>query len=170
MKLILMYFSIVLYLIYLVGVKANDCEVCVKTIERFARTLTDQQLKDTKTIENAFREFCKTAGNKEQRLCYYLGGLESSATGILAELSKPLSWSMPANKICEKLKKKDIQICELRFDEQIDVNAVDLKKLKVRDLKRILNDWNEVCEGCIEKIDYVNRIESLKQKHARSDL
>lgn len=47
--------------------------------------------------------------------CYYLGGLEDSATGILSELSKPLSWSMPADKICEKLKKKDAQICDLRF-------------------------------------------------------
>lgn len=47
--------------------------------------------------------------------CYYLGGLEESATGILGELSKPLSWSLPADKICEKLKKKDEQICDLRF-------------------------------------------------------
>lgn len=47
--------------------------------------------------------------------CYYLGGLEDSATGILGELSKPLSWSMPADKICEKLKKRDAQICDLRF-------------------------------------------------------
>lgn len=49
--------------------------------------------------------------------CYYLGGLETSATSILGELSKPLSWSMPALKICEKLKKKDGQICDLRFGE-----------------------------------------------------
>jgi hypothetical protein len=47
--------------------------------------------------------------------CYYLGGLEDSATGILGELSKPLSWSMPAEKVCEKLKKKDSQICDLRY-------------------------------------------------------
>jgi len=49
--------------------------------------------------------------------CYYLGGLEDSATGILGELSKPLSWSMPADKVCEKLKKKDSQICDLRYGE-----------------------------------------------------
>lgn len=47
--------------------------------------------------------------------CYYLGGLEESATGILNEMSKPLSWSMPAEKVCEKLKKKDSQICDLRY-------------------------------------------------------
>lgn len=47
--------------------------------------------------------------------CYYLGGLETSATGILGEMSKPLSWSMPPLKVCEKLKRLDAQICDLRF-------------------------------------------------------
>lgn len=47
--------------------------------------------------------------------CYYLGGLETSATGILGEMSKPLSWSMPPLKVCEKLKKLDAQVCDLRF-------------------------------------------------------
>lgn len=127
--------------------------------------------------------------------CYYLGGLDTSATGILSEMSKPLSWSMPALKICEKLKKKDAQVCDLRFgmqfylfeifcivlqiicticvfflhrfisEKQIDLSAVDLKKLKVRDLKKILNDWDETCDGCIEKTDYIRRIEELKPKY-----
>jgi hypothetical protein len=44
-----------------------------------------------------------------------LGGLEESATGILGELSKPLSSFLPAEKICEKLRKKDNQICDLRY-------------------------------------------------------
>ena len=45
--------------------------------------------------------------------------------------------------VCEKLKKKDKQVCELRYDKQIDLKNVNLKKLKVRDLKKILNDWDE---------------------------
>lgn len=99
-----------------------------------------------------------------------MGGLEESATGILGEISKPLSWSLPADKICEKLKKKDAQICDLRFEKQIDLNTVDLKKLKVRDLKKILNDWDENCEGCLEKTDYIKRIEELKPKYTRTEL
>lgn len=47
--------------------------------------------------------------------CYYIGGLEESATKILGEMSKPLSWGLPADKVCEKLKKKDEQICDLRY-------------------------------------------------------
>lgn len=44
---------------------------------------------------------------------------------------------------------------------------MDLKKLKVRDLKKILNDWDENCDGCLEKGDYIRRIEELKPKYYR---
>ena len=97
--------------------------------------------------------------------------------------------------MCEKLKKKDKQICELRYgkcsvillkvetfydlqycistiftEKQIDLKSVDLKKLKVRDLKKILNDWDEGCDGCLEKGDFIKRIEELKPKHIREEL
>ena len=152
------------------ALKDEDCEVCVKTVSRFAETLNDATKKDYKLIEAEFKKFCKKQKNKEHRFCYYLGGLEESATGILNELSKPLSWSMPANKICEKIQKKDAQICDLRYEKQIDLNAVDLKKLKVRDLKKILNDWDESCDGCLEKSDFIKRIEELKPQYAKHEL
>lgn len=164
-------FIVVVLLQISLGLKEGECEVCVKTVEKFAATLSDDVKKDPKLIETNFKKFCKNSKGKENRFCYYLGGLEESATGILGELSKPLSWSMPADKICEKLRKMDAQICDLRFDKQIDIKNVDLKKLKVRDLKKILNDWDEVCEGCIEKTDFIKRIEELKPKYmGRSDL
>lgn len=55
-------------------------------------------------------------------------------------------------------------------DKQIDVNAVDLKKLKVRDLKKILSDWDEECDGCLEKTDFIKRIEELKHKYVKTEL
>lgn len=152
------------------GLKKEDCEVCITVVEKFANTLSPQVKSDPKKIEAEFRKFCKTSKNKENRFCYYLGGLEDSATGILGELSKPLSWSMPADKVCEKLKKKDSQICDLRYDKTIDLKTVDLKKLKVRDLRKILSDWDETCEGCIEKPDFIARIEELKPQHMHQEL
>ena len=47
---------------------------------------------------------------------------------------------------------------------------MDLKKLKVRDLKKILADWDEICDGCLEKSDYIRRIEELKPKFMREEL
>ncbi|XP_058058599.1 mesencephalic astrocyte-derived neurotrophic factor homolog [Anopheles bellator] len=163
--------GLVLFLIpFSAALREGDCEVCVKTVSRFVDSLSEDSKKDTKRIEDDFRTFCKKVKDKEQRFCYYLGGVEDSATGILNELSKPISWSMPADKICEKLKKKDAQICDLRYDKQIDVNAVDLKKLKVRDLKKILSDWDEECDGCLEKTDFIKRIEELKHKYVKTEL
>jgi hypothetical protein len=82
-------------------------------------------------------------------------------------MSKPMSWNMPADKICrERLLKKDSQICDLKYDKQIDLDAVDLKKLKVKDLKKILSDWGEDTLGLAEKSDFIRRIEELKPKYA----
>jgi mesencephalic astrocyte-derived neurotrophic factor len=96
-----------------------------------------------------------------------VGGLETSATYIIPEMAKPMSWNMPADKICrDKLLKKDPQICDLKYDKQIDVNSVDLKKLKIKDLKKILNDWGEDTKALVEKSDFIRRIEELKPKFA----
>lgn len=40
---------------------------------------------------------------------------------------------------------------------------VNLKKLRVKDLKKILNGWDEECKGCVEKTDFIKKIESLKK-------
>nr|CAG4648295.1 EOG090X0F26 [Moina brachiata]SVE93301.1 EOG090X0F26 [Moina brachiata] len=153
-----------------IALKEADCEVCFSVVKKFADTLTSDDKKDTKVIENKFRTFCKSSKGKDHRFCYYLGGLEESATGILGELSKPLSWSTPVDKVCEKLKKKDVQICDLRYEKSIDITKVDLKKLKVRDLKKILSDWDETCDDCIEKGDFIKRIEQLKPKYVKQEL
>jgi len=50
-------------------------------------------------------------------------------------------------------------------DKQIDLNNVDLKKLRVKQLKKILSDWDEECVGCLEKSDFIKRIEQLKKEH-----
>ena len=84
-------------------------------MNRFKDGLSKEESSKPALIETAFKKFCKDLKLKENRFCYYLGGTEDAATGILGEMSKPLSWGMPAEKVCEKLKKKDKQVCELRY-------------------------------------------------------
>lgn len=169
-----MSWNVICLLLVCIGIssalKKDDCEVCITVMERFSESLSETERKTPKVIEDKFRDYCSDVKGKENRLCYYLGGLVESATGILGEMSKPLSWNMPADKICEKLKKKDSQICELRYDKTIDLKTVDLKKLKVRDLKKILSGWDEECDGCLEKTDFIKRIEELKPKYMRHEL
>lgn len=152
------------------SLKAGECEVCISMLDRFRKTLTKEQEGNPKEIEKEFVKFCKPLKTKENRLCYFLGGTADAATGILGEMSKPMSWSMPSDKICEKLKKKDKQICELTYEKQIDFSTVDFKKLKVKDLKKILSDWDETCDGCLEKSDFIKKIEAVKPLHVRTEL
>ena len=50
-------------------------------------------------------------------------------------------------------------------DKVIDLSKVDFKKLKVKDLKQILSDWDESCRGCTEKSDFITRIDELLPKY-----
>jgi mesencephalic astrocyte-derived neurotrophic factor len=66
----ILYFSLGLLLGLLsvsAALKEGDCEVCVKTVEKFASTLDDATKKDPKKIETEFRKFCKVSKSKENR-------------------------------------------------------------------------------------------------------
>lgn len=49
------------------ALKEGDCEVCIKTIEKFSNHLDADIMKDPKKIETEFRKYCKTSKNKENR-------------------------------------------------------------------------------------------------------
>ncbi|KAK2186136.1 hypothetical protein NP493_212g01019 [Ridgeia piscesae] len=144
----------------------ENCEVCVKYIGKFIDSLDSDTKGDQKKVEKAFMKFCKNSKKGNNRLCYYIGGLEESATSIVAELAKPISWGMPSDKICYKLYIKDQQICDLKYEKTVDLATVNLKKLKVKELKNILSDWDEQCRGCTEKSDYIKLIDELMPKYA----
>lgn len=45
------------------------------------------------------------------------------------------------------------------------VNA-DFKKMKVKELKKILTTWGEDCRGCTEKNEFIARVEDLLPQYA----
>lgn len=47
---------------------------------------------------------------------------------------------------------------------------MDLKKLKVKDLKKILENWGDACKGCTEKSEFIAKINELKPKFVKEDL
>lgn len=165
--------TLVIFVVYLSSTevaaakkKADHCEVCIGALTKFAGTLADADKTNPVAIEKQFKKWCRTAKKKEERFCYYIGGRADSATYIVGEMAKPMSWGMPVEKVCEKLEKKDSQVCDLRYDKEIDLKNTNLNKLKVKDLKKILNEWDEVCVACTEKSDFVKRVKELMPKHA----
>lgn len=143
----------------------ENCEVCVKFMTRFIDSLDSDTKASQEKVETAFRKLCKSSKKDDNRFCYYVGGLEESATGIVGEMSMPVSWGMPADKVCMKLYRKDEQICDLRYEKTLDLSTINFKKLKVKDLKQILSDWDATCKGCTEKDDFVKMVEELMPKH-----
>ncbi|CAD5219310.1 unnamed protein product [Bursaphelenchus okinawaensis] len=149
----------------------DDCEVCTKVLTDILEKVPADKKSDANTIDKIARSHCKSLKAKENKLCFYIGALPDSATSIMGEVTKPLSWGMPPAKVCsEKLQKKDSQICELKFDKSIDWKTVDLKKLRVKELKKILENWGETCKGCTEKTEFIKRIEELKPKFVKEEL
>jgi hypothetical protein len=113
---------------------------------------------------------------------------KDSATYMLRDVSQPIKNSYPSDRICEKLKSKDAQICELVFDKKIDLSTVDFacavppclfalcahkpclllcscSKLRVKELKQILTSWGESCDKCSEKDAFIRRINEVRHKH-----
>lgn len=145
---------------------SRDCEVCISVIDKFAKTFSGERGTPA-DIEKKFTKFCKDMKGRDHKVCYFLGAVENAPTRILPSLSKPFSSFMPANKICEKLKKADAEICNLRYEKQIDLASTNLKKLRVNELKKILAVWGEenACKGCMEKSDFIKEIERLMPKY-----
>ncbi|GCB83052.1 hypothetical protein scyTo_0023809 [Scyliorhinus torazame] len=56
--------------------------------------------------------------------------------------------------------------CDLKYDKQVDLSTVDLKKLRVKELKKILEEWGESCKGCAEESDFIRKITDLVPKYA----
>ncbi|OCT89201.1 cerebral dopamine neurotrophic factor isoform X1 [Xenopus laevis] len=143
-----------------------DCEVCTEYLDRFYHALLEKNADFTPAvIEKELIEVCGKSTGKENRLCYYLGATSDAATKILSEVTRPMSAHVPANKICEKLRKIDMQICELKYEKKLDLETMDLSKMKVADLKKILYNWGETCRACIEKTDFVQLIRELAPKY-----
>lgn len=150
----------------------NDCPVCFSVVDKIRDDVTKDQLKPTvDNVSKAFLYLCDTAekGSTESKFCYYMGGQDVSATRTYKEMAERMTWGLPTDKICDHLRTRDSQICEIRERKQIDLDTVDLKKLKVADLKRILKDRGEACESCFEKSEFIKKIEEIKARSKKPE-
>eukprot|EP00080_Pristionchus_pacificus_P011000 PDM71020.1 Ubiquitin-conjugating enzyme [Pristionchus pacificus] len=156
----------IVFIITVTHAKQEDsCEVCCKVLGDAMAKVADSEKSKPDAIGKVIRDHCASAKQKDHKLCFYIGALPESATSIMNDVTKPLSWSMPPAKVCEKLKTMDAQICELKYDKPLDWKTIDLKKLRVKELKNILNDWGEICKGCTEKTEFIKKIEELMPKY-----
>eukprot|EP00732_Lithocolla_globosa_P006817 Lithocolla_globosa_v1_NODE_8193_length_851_cov_54.625628.p1 type:complete len:179 gc:universal NODE_8193_length_851_cov_54.625628:714-178(-) len=147
----------------------DDCPVCVNTINKILKDVPKGSGSDQMMIEATLRGYCKTAEGKERSLCYYIGGLEDSASSLMGEILKPLANSVPTEKVCERINKKDDAVCALRYPKDASAmtdeekNNLNLKSKRVKELKKFAKDYgfnlDKLCPGCSDKGEIVDALE-----------
>jgi len=148
-------------------IREGECEVCLKRVAEFITELKGETKEEK--IESGIRRICKGYTDKaDKRFCYYIGGSDDAATSLLRTISVPLKNHLPADLICEKLKKADDHICQVKYEkpkEPVDYSKVDFNKMRVKELKGVLTEWGEKCDGCTEKGDFLRLIKQVFSKH-----
>jgi len=148
-------------------VDPKECEVCVKNLEAIDLHLSKEQKNDKEAVEAAIDKHCTKSGAgstwkasealtnpKDVKMCYYFNPIKKS-------ISQPFSTGMPKLKVCQRLKKDNPEICEVKYplvvEKQEGEESVDYSKLKVKQLKTLLDQRGIKCSGCTEKADFVKR-------------
>ena len=141
----------------------RDCEVCKAVIDTIDKTITDVERKDVVKIEKKMFEWCATSKGKDKTMCYYIGvgdAESGTAGGVKRDISGSLARGINAKRLCTRMKKKDAQMCELRYEKKIDVKNTDLKKLRVKELRKIADDEGIDVKGLVEKDEFIKKIQT----------
>jgi len=91
-------------------------------------------------------------------MCYYFEPIKKS-------ISTVFSMGMPKQKMCTRLKKDNPEICEIKYPlkvEKKEGEAVNYNKMKVKELREILNNRGVKCIGCSEKEDFVKKCQETE--------
>lgn len=114
---------------------------------------------DMEKVENAVGKLCADKGKElneaQKKVCYFLDPIKR-------QVSQKMKNLVPNEKICKDLSKKSSEICSVRNKVKVEKGATDYNALKVKDLKKILADRGTMCDGCVEKDDFVKRCQATE--------
>ena len=117
--------------------------VCKAVIDEIDKLLTVKDREDVESVEKVMQKYCDTTKGKDKTMCYYMGigdATSGTAGGVKRDISSSLTRGINAKRLCNRLKTKDAQMCELKYEKKIDVKNTDLKKLRVKELRKICDD------------------------------
>ena len=104
---------------------------------------------------------------RDRKMCYYF-------EPIRAAIAQPFCTRMPKDRVCKRLKQSNGEICNVKYQVQVDNNLSDeemlaqLKKKRVKELKGILNDRGVKCEvGRLHQEDHGVERRSLEAERRR---
>lgn len=163
MKSVLFVFLSIVAPLFTLG--ASECEVCTKVIDDVRASMSKEEARNKPDIEKALGAYCSDPESKlsarERKICYYLDPIKR-------DVAQPFSLGMTSLKVCERINKSNPEICTVKFPVKTDnMEKKDISKLRVKQLKQILADRGVECKGCIEKEDFVKRVQETE--HLASD-
>ena len=153
--------SVAVMLVSSVGAASNDpreCEVCMKVMQDVRDTMTKAEQKQKPKIEKALGEYCArdTLSARERKICYYVDPIKR-------DVAQPFSLGTPVERLCKRINKQNPEICSVKFPVKTEkLEKKDLSKLRVKQLKSILLDRGVECKGCLEKEDFVKRVQETE--------
>ncbi|GAX13426.1 RNA-binding protein 15 [Fistulifera solaris] len=141
-------------------VSAGECEVCVKVMDEVRASMSKEDSKKKPEIEAAIGKYCANKGNKlssrEKKICYYIDPIKR-------DVAQPFSLGMPSLKVCERINKSNPEICSVKLPVKTEnMEKQDISKLRVKQLKQILADRGVECVGCVEKEEFVKRVQETE--------
>ena len=110
-------------------------------------------------IEAAIGAYCAasdTLSAKEKKICYYIDPIKR-------DVAQPFSLGMPPLKICQRINASNPEICTVKMSVKTEkMEKADITKLRVKQLKQILADRGVECKGCVEKDEFVKRVQETE--------
>mmetsp|Transcript_8954 Transcript_8954/g.13059 ORF Transcript_8954/g.13059 Transcript_8954/m.13059 type:complete len:168 (-) Transcript_8954:206-709(-) len=137
---------------------AGDCEVCIKVIQDVRDSMPKTDVKSKPKVEAALGSYCASSslGPREKKICYYIDPIKR-------DVAQPFSTGMPSDRVCKRINQANPEICSVKFPiKTAKLEVKDLSKLRVKQLKQILGERGVECKGCLEKGDYIKRVQETE--------
>lgn len=132
--------------------------VCMKVMQDVRDAMPKEDQKDKPKIEQAIGAHCKkdTLSARERKICYYIDPIKR-------DVAQPFSLGMTVEKVCKRIDKTNPEICSVKFPVKTEnLEKKDLTKLRVKQLKSILLDRGVECKGCVEKEEFIARVQETE--------
>merc|ERR1712159_343092 len=130
--------------------RCNDPAVCIQWYNDIFNTI-DYSWSHEK-VESHIQKHCDSVKNTKpfDKMCYYI-------LGVKRKVSKDMLQGAPAELACKRYADADQSICSLRFPKKLDP-SMDLQKMRVKELRHLMQEYEVDCPNCLEKSDMIKRI------------
>merc|ERR1711907_27902 len=132
---------------------ACNTQVCQNFYNGVYETVAQNEWNDLVAIEKRINKWCKEHKVRPyDKMCYYIDGVKR-------KISQDLKQGAPAELACKRLSQGDSAICTLKEPRKLDPN-MNLSKMRVKQLRELMQEFGVDCPNCLEKSDMINRIKS----------